>query len=72
VKISLGLTTSLSTRKGLEYAALADRAGFNRVFVCEDILSREVFTYLSLIALNTSRLGVAAGITSPYVKPLLK
>lgn len=68
MKISLGLTTSLSIKKGLKYATLADRAGFNRVFVWEDISSREVFTYLSIIALNTSKLGVATGITSPYVR----
>jgi 5,10-methylenetetrahydromethanopterin reductase len=55
-------------RQGVSFAIAAEQMGFHRVFVGEDILSREVFTYLSVIALKTSKIGLATGITSAYVR----
>jgi alkanesulfonate monooxygenase SsuD/methylene tetrahydromethanopterin reductase-like flavin-dependent oxidoreductase (luciferase family) len=68
MNISLGLTTSIPIKEGLKLALLADKIGFKRVFIGEDILSRDVFVYLSVIALETSRIELATGITSPYVR----
>jgi 5,10-methylenetetrahydromethanopterin reductase len=68
LNISLGLTTSIPIKEGLKLALLAEREGFKRVFVGEDVLSRDVFAYLSVIALETSRIELATGITSPYVR----
>ncbi|MEM2775765.1 MAG: LLM class flavin-dependent oxidoreductase [Candidatus Bathyarchaeia archaeon] len=68
MNISLGLTTSIPVREGLKLALLADKLGFKRVFIGEDLLSRDVFAYLSVIALETSRIELATGITSPYVR----
>ncbi len=66
--ISLGLTTSIPIKEGLKLALLADRLGFKRVFVGEDVLSRDVFAYLSIIGSETSHIELATGITSPYVR----
>ena len=55
-------------QQSITLAIIAEETGFHRIFVGEDILSREVFTYLSIIALRTRKIGVATGITSPYVR----
>jgi 5,10-methylenetetrahydromethanopterin reductase len=68
LNISLGLTTSIPIKKGLKLALLAEKQGFKRIFVGEDILSRDVFAYLSIIASETSHIELATGITSPYVR----
>ncbi len=57
-------------QKSIQLAGIAERENFHRIFVGEDILSREVFTYLSVITLRTNKIGVATGITSPYVRNL--
>jgi len=67
---SLGLTTSMPVKHGVKLAKQAKERGFSRVFVGEDILSREVFTYLSIVA-EESGMPVASGITSPYVRSLV-
>jgi len=58
----------------LEYSMkitlLAKEKNFYRVFVGEDILSREIFTYLSIIAVE-SGMPVASGILSPYVRNIV-
>lgn len=68
LKVSLGLTTSMPIEKSRKYAEIADDIGLYRIFVGEDILSGEVFTYLTIIALKTKRVKLATGITSPYVR----
>ena len=70
MRFSLGLVTSMPIRQSIVLSAIAEEADFHRVFVGEDILSREVFTYLSVLALRTRRVGIATGITSPYVRNL--
>ena len=57
-------------QQSIVLSAIAEEVGFHRVFVGEDILSREVFTYLSVLALRTRRVGIATGITSVYVRNL--
>ncbi len=68
LKLSLGLTTSMPIEKSCKYAGIADEIGLHRVFVGEDILSGEVFTYLTIVALQTEGVKLATGITSPYVR----
>ncbi|NOZ58387.1 MAG: LLM class flavin-dependent oxidoreductase [Euryarchaeota archaeon] len=69
MKLSLGLTTGMPVARGVELARLAEQQGYYRVFVGEDVLSREIFTYLSIIAVKT-RMPVASGILSPYLRSL--
>jgi 5,10-methylenetetrahydromethanopterin reductase len=68
MKLSLGITTSMALQKSINYAKIAEDNDYHRIWVGEDILSREVFTYSSIIALKTERIALATGITSPYVR----
>ncbi len=68
MRISLGLVTSMPIVESIKLSTVAEEVGFHRIFVGEDILSREVFTYLSILALRTRRVGIATGITSPFVR----
>lgn len=71
MKISLGLTTSMPVRQGMELAGLAEAQGYSRIFVGEDALSREIFTYLAAVAAKTQHIGIASGILSPYLRSLV-
>jgi 5,10-methylenetetrahydromethanopterin reductase len=71
MKISLGLTTSMPVTQGVELARLAEELGYERIFVGEDALSREIFTYLSTIAVKTQDIPIASGILSPYLRSLV-
>lgn len=68
MKLSLGVTTSMPLEKSINYARVAEKSNYHRIWIGEDILSREVFTYISIIALKTRRILLATGITSPYVR----
>ncbi len=68
MKLSLGLVTAMSINESLSLAKAAEKSGYHRIWLGEDVLHRDVFTYLSILALNTDRIGVATGITSPYVR----
>lgn len=68
LRISLGLTTGMRIKDGLEYAQIAEDSGYYRIFVGEDVLSREVFTYLSLISLRTQRVLIASGIAALFAR----
>lgn len=68
MKLSLGITTSMPLEKSINYAKIAEENNYHRIWIGEDILSREVFTYISIIALKTNRISLATGITSPYLR----
>jgi len=66
--ISLGLTTGMPLRESIEHAREAERLGYYRTWLGEDIFSREVFTYLSILGLKTKKIKLATGITSIYAR----
>lgn len=68
--ISLGVTTSMPVGLSVRYARLAEEEGYHRIWVGEDLPSREIFAYLSVLALRTSRIGLASGIVSLYARNL--
>ncbi len=68
MRISLGLVTAMPVEESISLGGMAEKLGYHRIFVGEDIFHRELFTYLSIIALNTKNIGLASGITSPYVR----
>lgn len=72
MRFSLGLTTSMPVMQGVELAKLAEAQGYASVFVGEDALSREIFTYLAVIAVKTRDIGLASGILSPYLRSLVQ
>ena len=68
MKLSLGITTSIPPHTGIGYAKLAESSGYHRVWLGEDIPSRDVFTYMSILALRTNSIRLGIGITSPLVR----
>lgn len=68
MKISLGLTTWMPVKESVALAKIAEKAGYHRAWVGEDIFYRELFTYLSVLSLKTEHMLLASGITSPYVR----
>jgi|Deesub1362A_J573_1020465.scaffolds.fasta_scaffold00094_58 5,10-methylenetetrahydromethanopterin reductase len=68
MQLSLGVVSSNPIQSSIKYAQLAENKGFKRIWVGEDIRSREIFSYISIIALRTNFIGIASGITSPYVR----
>ncbi|HDH28347.1 MAG TPA: LLM class flavin-dependent oxidoreductase, partial [Euryarchaeota archaeon] len=70
MRLSLGLVTAMTIRKSIALAKAAEDAGYHRIWVGEDIFHREIFTYLSVLALNTKSIGLGTGITSTYVRNL--
>jgi 5,10-methylenetetrahydromethanopterin reductase len=68
MNFSLGVVTAMQIKESLALSKAAEKAGYHRILVGEDIFHREIFTYLSVLALNTKRIGLASGITSPFVR----
>jgi alkanesulfonate monooxygenase SsuD/methylene tetrahydromethanopterin reductase-like flavin-dependent oxidoreductase (luciferase family) len=68
MKLSLGVVTAMQISESLALAEAAQNEGHHRIWVGEDIFHREIFTYLSVLALTTKGIGLASGITSPYVR----
>lgn len=68
MKLSLGLTTSMAIDECIGHAKKAEKLNYYRIWVGEDIFSREVFTFLSILALKTKKIKLATGITSIYAR----
>jgi alkanesulfonate monooxygenase SsuD/methylene tetrahydromethanopterin reductase-like flavin-dependent oxidoreductase (luciferase family) len=61
MRISLGLTTGMTVKESVALARAAEGAGYYRVWLGEDIFYRELFTYLTILSLNTENIGLASG-----------
>jgi len=70
MKLSLGVTTAMPVKSSIALARAAEKAGYRRVWLGEDIFHREVFTYLAILSLETKGMALATGVTSPYVRNL--
>lgn len=68
MRVSLGVTTSMPINESIELVRVAEANDYHRVWVGEDILSREIFTYLSILANKTNRIRLGSGITSPFAR----
>lgn len=68
--LSLGVTTSMPVGLSVRYAHLAEEEGYHRIWVGEDLPAREIFAYLSVLALRTKKIGLASGIVSLYARNL--
>ena len=68
VKISLGLTTSINLSKALELAKFCEDNNFYRIWIGEDLSSREIFTYTSIICMKTKKIKIATGIVSIFTR----
>lgn len=69
MKVSHAL--ELVPREGLwklqVYSILAERMGFNNLWVSEHVHIRNCFSALSIIATSTERIGIGPGVTNPYI-----
>lgn len=70
MKLSLGVTTSMPLRESLALAGQAEKAGYHRVWVGEDLRKGDVFACLSVLACRTNRIKLGTGVTSPWVRNL--
>lgn len=64
----MGVTTSMPLKDSVALSRLAEESSYYRVWVGEDIPLRDVFSYLSVLALKTSKIRLATGITSVMVR----
>ena len=67
------LTFSLSlnsghgpTEKAVRYAVLAEKAGLDCVWYCQDLFQRDVWVFLTATAANTNKIHLGTGIVTPY------
>lgn len=64
--LSLGLTTGVPVKLAIELSGEAENNNYHRIWIGDDILKEEVFTYTSIIANHTSRIGLGIAVVSPY------
>jgi len=66
-RIGIGFVTQYSsTHEMLDYAKLAERSGFESVWVAEHLFFRDAFSSLAAIALETRRVGLSTAIVNIY------
>ncbi|MHA1410112.1 MAG: LLM class flavin-dependent oxidoreductase [Candidatus Odinarchaeia archaeon] len=65
--LSLGVTTGIKINKSLELLKTAETQGYTTVWVGDDILKEEIFTYTSILSNNVKKMNVGIGVLSPYV-----
>jgi 5,10-methylenetetrahydromethanopterin reductase len=68
MRLSLGVTTSMPLKESLPLVRLAEERGYSRLWVGEDHDGRDIFAYLSVMALQTEKINLGTGITSPWVR----
>jgi alkanesulfonate monooxygenase SsuD/methylene tetrahydromethanopterin reductase-like flavin-dependent oxidoreductase (luciferase family) len=69
VQIDLGVTSGMQLKQILGLARLANKAGFDNVWIGDDIcLPHDVFTVASIVLLDCPQMNVGIGITSPLIR----
>jgi 5,10-methylenetetrahydromethanopterin reductase len=68
VKLALGFNPVLSFRDSMKLAADAERLGFESVWLHESLFQRDVVTYLSTMALSTSKLRLGSGVINTFTR----
>lgn len=66
MKFSLRLNNDLSVREARRIARAAERAGFDQIWISNDLFLRSAPVLLAAMALETRRLGIGSGILNPY------
>ena len=57
-----------TVEQSIEYVCLAEQAGFDSAWGCDDIGGRDPFIPLTGWALATERIGLGVGVTNPYTR----
>lgn len=69
MKLDLGISSRSSLSAAIQFSKLAERGSLNCIWIREDLnAQREIFTVASTILLETSKVKVGIGITSPLVR----
>jgi 5,10-methylenetetrahydromethanopterin reductase len=67
MKFSISLNSKHGpTSKAVEYAVLAEKAGFECVWYCQDLFQRDVWVFLTAAASKTKKIDLGTGIVTPY------
>jgi 5,10-methylenetetrahydromethanopterin reductase len=67
-RVALYLQDKHPIREGMEYAILAEQAGFEAVWQAESRLVREATVPMAAFAAVTERIGVGAGVVNPWTR----
>ncbi|MHA1754449.1 MAG: LLM class flavin-dependent oxidoreductase [Candidatus Odinarchaeia archaeon] len=67
---SLGLTTGFQLKTAINFTKIAEKNQYKIVWIGDDILKNEIFTYLAILANNIKKIKIGTGIVSPYVYPI--
>jgi len=67
VKFGIEFVPDRSPHKVVELAALAEKGGFEYVWVTDHFNNRNTYVVLTAIALNTQKIKLGPGVTNPYL-----
>lgn len=67
-RLALGFNPVLSVRDAVRVSQKAESFGFESVWFHESLFQRDVFSYLSAIALSTQRLRVGSGVINTFTR----
>ncbi len=67
-RVGLGLAGRGDLKDAIEYARLAERAGFESVWVHDSYFERDAVTYLTAIAASVSDIRLGAGALNPFTR----
>ncbi|WEU39695.1 MAG: LLM class flavin-dependent oxidoreductase [Candidatus Odinarchaeum yellowstonii] len=68
--LSLGLTTGTPIEISLKLSKIASKNKYKTIWIGDDILNYEAFTYTSIIANQVKNIRIGLGVISPYVYPI--
>jgi len=69
LKLDLGISSSSSLSAAIQFSKLVERGLLNCIWIREALnTQRDIFTVASIILLETSRIKVGIGVTSPLVR----
>lgn len=66
--MSLATVVDVPLRDVASRAAAAERLGFDRLWLPDERLTRNVYTALTVAALSTTRIELGVGVTNPYTR----
>ncbi len=65
--LSLGLTTGCPIQTALKLSLTASKNKYKTIWIGDDILKYEAFTYASIIANHVKNIRIGLGVISPYI-----
>ncbi len=66
LRLGIEFVPDRPVREVVEWAVLAERAGFDHIWVTDHYNNRNLWATITAIALNTHRIHIGPGVTNPY------